>query len=53
MIYFTEIGKLGQLGNQMFQYAALVAVAENFNYEFQIDFTATELSRAFILSAID
>jgi hypothetical protein len=53
MIYFTEIGKLGRLGNQMFQYAALLAVAENFNYEFQIDFTATELSRAFILSAID
>lgn len=53
MIYFTKLGKLGRLGNQMFQYAALVAVSDKLNYEFQIDFNASELSNAFNLSAIN
>ena len=34
MIGFNHLGRLGQLGNQMFQYAALKGIATNRNYSF-------------------
>lgn len=36
MIYLNYLGKFGQLGNQMFQYAALRGIAANKGYEFAI-----------------
>ena len=36
MLAFNHLGKLGQLGNQMFQYAALRGIAANKNYDFCI-----------------
>ena len=36
MIGFNYLGKLGQLGNQMFQYASLRGIAANNNYNFCI-----------------
>jgi len=36
MIAFNHIGRLGQLGNQMFQYAALKAIATKHGYEYMI-----------------
>lgn len=36
MLAFNHLGKLGQLGNQMFQYAALRGIAANKNYEWCI-----------------
>lgn len=35
-IYFKELGNLGHLGNQMFQYAALRGIAAKHNYEWAI-----------------
>lgn len=34
MIGFNHLGRLGRLGNQMFQYAALKGIAKNRGYEF-------------------
>ena len=36
MIGFNYLGKMGQLGNQMFQYAALRGIASKVGYEFMI-----------------
>lgn len=36
MIGFNEIGMMGRLGNQMFQYAALKGIAANRGYEYTI-----------------
>jgi len=36
MIGFNFLGKMGQLGNQMFQYASLKGIARNNNYNFCI-----------------
>lgn len=36
MIGFNHIGRLGQLGNQMFQYAAVKGIARNRGYDFKI-----------------
>lgn len=36
MIGFNFLGKMGQLGNQMFQYASLKGIAKNNNYTFCI-----------------
>ena len=36
MLGYNYLGKLGQLGNQMFQYAALRGIAANKGYEFCI-----------------
>ena len=36
MIGFNYLGKMGQLGNQMFQYAALRGIAKNRNLDFCI-----------------
>lgn len=38
MIGFKQIGKCGRFGNQMFQYAAILALAKNKNYEYAISF---------------
>ena len=38
MIGFNYLGKMGQLGNQMFQYAALRGIAENRNLDFCIPY---------------
>ena len=35
-IAFNHLGRLGQLGNQMFQYAALKGIAERHGYDFMI-----------------
>ena len=36
MIGLNYLGKMGQLGNQMFQYAAIKGIARKHNYEFCI-----------------
>ena len=36
MITFNYLGKLGQLGNQMFQYAATKGIASHLGYDFMI-----------------
>ena len=36
MLAFNHLGRLGQLGNQMFQYAALKGIAERHGYDFMI-----------------
>ena len=42
MITFAALGKLGRLGNQLFQYAALRGLGLRNNYETKIpEFTAT------------
>lgn len=38
MIGFNLLGKMGQLGNQMFQYASLRGIAKNKGYQFCIPF---------------
>ena len=38
MIGFNYLGKMGQLGNQMFQYAALRGIAKNRNLNFCIPY---------------
>ena len=38
MIGFNYLGKMGQLGNQMFQYAALRGIANNRGYNFCIPY---------------
>ena len=48
MITFSNIGKLGRLGNQMFQYAALYSAAFTRGYEFAIP-KNTDLEKVFKL----
>ena len=36
MLAFNNIGSLGRLGNQMFEYAALRGIATKHGYEFMI-----------------
>ena len=36
MLAFNHLGRLGQLGNQMFQYAALKGIATKHGYEYMI-----------------
>lgn len=36
MISFSQLGNMGHLGNQMFQYAALKGIAKNNNYDWAI-----------------
>ena len=36
MLAFNNIGSLGRLGNQMFEYAALRGIASKHRYEFMI-----------------
>ena len=38
MIGFNYLGKLGQLGNQMFQYASLRGIAKNRGFDFRIPY---------------
>lgn len=38
MIGFNHLGRLGRLGNQMFQYAALKGIAKNRNFDFCIPY---------------
>ena len=38
MIGFNYLGKMGQLGNQMFQYASLRGIAKNRGYDFCIPY---------------
>jgi hypothetical protein len=39
MLSFNSLGRMGRLGNQMFQYAALKGIATNHGYEFAIPFS--------------
>ena len=38
MIGFNYLGRMGQLGNQMFQYASLRGIAKNKGYNFCIPY---------------
>lgn len=38
MIGFNHLGRMGRLGNQMFQYAALKGIARNRNFEFCVPY---------------
>lgn len=42
MITFNSLGRFGKLGNQMFQYAALIGLAEKNGYEYGIPYSNTE-----------
>ena len=42
MLAFNDIGKIGRLGNQMFQYAGLRGIAANLGYEFCIPYSSCE-----------
>lgn len=43
MIGFNHIGRLGRLGNQMFQFAALKGIAKNRGFEFYIPYYSNEV----------
>jgi len=43
MIGFNHIGRLGRLGNQMFQYAALKGIAKNRGFDFCIPYYSDEI----------
>jgi glycosyl transferase family 11 len=49
MIGFNDLGKMGRLGNQMFQYAALKGIATNRSFRFCIPPTGHALFSAFNL----
>jgi hypothetical protein len=60
MIGFNLLGKLGKLGNQMFQYAALKGIAENHQYQICIpisenknEWTDHQLNSAFKMSTLN
>ncbi len=50
MITFSAIGRLGALGNQMFQYAALLGAAARTGLPYAFDPDSGDLARAFLLS---
>ncbi len=52
MITFSKLGSYGHLGNQMFQYAALKAVALKNNYEMCLPLSGHHLFKCFLLDAI-
>lgn len=43
MIGFNHLGRLGRLGNQMFQFAALKGIARNRRFDFCIPFYPDEV----------
>jgi hypothetical protein len=49
MIGFNVLGNMGRLGNQMFQYAALVGIAMNKNYEWCIPKDYQSLTDCFLM----
>lgn len=60
MIGFNALGKLGRLGNQMFQYAALKGIAANMGYQICIplsenkdEWTDHQLNSAFKMSTLN
>lgn len=53
MLSFTQLGSLGRVGNQMFQYAALVGAAERTGHGFGVDREAFDLPRGFAIAAGD
>lgn len=60
MIGFNALGKLGRLGNQMFQYASLKGIAAHRGYEICIpasenknEWTDHQLNNAFKLSTLN
>src|SRR3954452_2363897 len=59
MIGFNSLGRMGRLGNQMFQYAALLSIARHHQYEFCIppsdftnEWTDHQLFKAFDLPSL-
>ncbi len=50
VITFSAIGRLGGLGNQMFQYAALLGASAKTGHPFAFDPDAGDLARGFLLS---
>jgi hypothetical protein len=51
MIGINNLGMNGRLGNQMFQYAALVGIAKNLNYEYTIPNRKSDLTDCFLLDS--
>jgi hypothetical protein len=51
MIGLNNLGNNGRLGNQMFQYAALVGIAKNLNYEYIIPNRKNDLTNCFLLES--
>jgi hypothetical protein len=49
MISFNNLGKMGRLGNQMFQYAALKGIAKHKGYWYSVP-SDTDLSKCFEIS---
>ena len=47
MISFNNIGHMGRLGNQMFQYAALKGISYNNNYEYPLPQSKIQLNKCF------
>ena len=44
MITFSLLGKYGRLGNQMFQYAAIIGIAKHNNYDYCFPLNNTDRS---------
>ena len=51
MIGINNLGMNGRLGNQMFQYAALVGIAHNLKYEYIIPNNGNDLTECFLLES--
>lgn len=49
MLTFSKLGQLGRLGNQMFQYAALVGIAHNIRTDYALSSKNTALYECFDL----
>jgi len=53
MITFSLLGKYGRLGNQMFQYAAIIGIAKHNNYDYCFPLNNTDIIKHFELTALN
>lgn len=51
MITFSRLGKYGRLGNQMFQYAAIIGIAKKSGYNYCFPLSQTRLQEIFNVTA--
>lgn len=51
MLTFSLLGKYGRLGNQMFQYAAVIGIAKNKNFDYCFPLQQTDIQKYFNLTA--
>ena len=53
MLAFNQMGNLGRLGNQMFQYAALLGLANETGHTPVANLSASDLPDCFVLGSIE